>query len=210
MAERLHVSLSGSVGALIRVATKNRGARDLRRVGCGLADSSTGYLSLSRGCRLGTVLGSAERSLPMLVDEIKTRMFQAIKAKRTVEKEILRVALGEIQTAAIRSEKDATDESSVQVLRKLIKSAHESIKLTEDEGSRADSQEEIEILSGFLPKSWDVGQIVAALESVASAVREAEKPGQAIGVAMKHLKAQSAPVSGQDVAVAVQQIRSAG
>ena len=38
----------------------------------------------------------------MLLDELKARMFRAMKEKRDVEKEILRVAIGEITTDAAR------------------------------------------------------------------------------------------------------------
>ena len=39
----------------------------------------------------------------MLLDEIKAQMFKAMKEGRTVEKEILRVAVGEITTQAARA-----------------------------------------------------------------------------------------------------------
>ena len=50
-----------------------------------------------------------------LAAEIKKSMFAAMKAKNTIEKEILRVALGEIQIAESRGE-PAMDDLSVQAV----------------------------------------------------------------------------------------------
>jgi uncharacterized protein YqeY len=144
----------------------------------------------------------------MLAKEIKQRMFAAMKAKSTVEKEILRVALGEIDTQSSRSGKDLTDDEVVAVLRKLVKSNHESIKVLADEARKAELQQEIEVLETLLPKTLDADAIVAALEPVADAIKGAGNDGQATGVAMKHLKSSGAAVEGKTVAAAVRKIRA--
>jgi uncharacterized protein YqeY len=143
----------------------------------------------------------------MLVDAIKARMFKAMKAGNTVEKEILRVAVGEITTEAAREGRTGSDEEAQAILRKLIKSNDESIAASEDSSKKATLEEENRILSDFLPKSLDVDAIVAALAAVAAAVKAAGNEGQATGVAMKHLKGSGAVVQGKDVAQAVKRIR---
>jgi uncharacterized protein YqeY len=143
----------------------------------------------------------------MLIEEMKRRLMAAMKAGNTVEKEILRVALGEIQTAEARGTA-ATDESVTAVLRKLVKSNEETLAVATDAAQRTTLTQENAVLQSLLPQSLDVGQIVAALAPVAAQIRAAANDGQATGVAMKQLKASGATVSGKDVAEAVKQLRS--
>ena len=144
----------------------------------------------------------------MLVDDIKARTVAALKAKRDVEKEVLRVALGEIQTAAARSNKALSDEEAAAIVRKLIKSNRETLELARDDEERRVLTEEIQVLESLLPKTLTEDEIVAALDAARDAIRGAANDGQATGVAMKHFKAQGASVDGKTVAAAVKKIRS--
>lgn len=144
----------------------------------------------------------------MLSQEIKTRMLQALKAGRTVEKEILRVALGEIQTQEARSSDPMTDEQAQAIVRKLVKSNQETLASAEDDEQKKVLAEEIAILETLLPKSLGIDDIVAALAAVAEGVKAAGNDGQATGVAMKHLKASGATVNGKDVSEAVRRMRA--
>jgi uncharacterized protein len=143
----------------------------------------------------------------MLLDEIKARMFKAMKEGRIVEKEILRVAVGEITTNAARAGATDSDEASQAVLRKLMKSNEESLGVVEDPVQRANLELEQRTLADLLPKSLSVEEIVVALESVKDAIRAAGNVGQATGVAMKQLKSLGAVVNGKDVSLAVTQMR---
>jgi uncharacterized protein len=143
----------------------------------------------------------------MLLDEIKAQMFKAMKAGAIVEKEILRVAVGEITTEQAREGRKGNDEESQAILRKLIKSNEESLAVSEDPDKRAVLEEEVRVLLSFLPKSLGVDEIVAALAPVVEAVRAAGTDGQATGVAMKHLKSSGAVVGGKDVGEAVKRLR---
>jgi uncharacterized protein YqeY len=144
-----------------------------------------------------------------LVDQIKAQMFRAIKAGNVVEKEILRVAMGEITTDAARPGKKGDDEESLAILKKLVKSNEESLAASQDPAQQATLLAEIEVLNAFLPKSLGLAEIVAALEPVAAGVKAAGNDGQATGVAMKHLKSLGAVVNGKDVSAAVRQLRGA-
>ena len=140
----------------------------------------------------------------MLVDEIKRRMFAAMKAKDNVEKEILRVALGEITGRG-----EATDDGAVvTVLKKLVKSNEESLASATDAEQRQVLEREIEILKSLLPQGLSLEQVVEALGPVHAEIRAAKADGPATGIAMKHLKTQTLTVDGKDVAAAVRQIRS--
>jgi uncharacterized protein YqeY len=144
----------------------------------------------------------------MLLDEIKAAMFKAMKEGRTIEKEVLRVVVGEITTNAARPGMTGGDDEARAIIRKLIKSNEETLAAAEDPAQRANLELENRTLSGFLPQSLNVEQIVAALESVKEAIRAAGNDGQATGVAMKQLKASGAIVNGKDVSAAVKQMRA--
>jgi uncharacterized protein len=144
---------------------------------------------------------------PMLVDQIKARMFQAIKAGAQLEKEILRVAVGEITTEAARPGRQGSDEEALAILRKLVKSNEETLLSTTDEQKRAALLEENEILAGFLPKSLTPEEILAALSPVLEQIKAAGNDGQATGVAMKQLKSTGAIVNGKDVTAAIKELR---
>jgi uncharacterized protein YqeY len=135
-------------------------------------------------------------------------MFQAMKAGKAVEREILRVAVGEITTDRERVGRKGSDDEARAILKKLVKSNEESLAHVEDPEKRSVLTEEIAILSAFLPKALGVDEIVAALAPVAEVVKGAGNEGQATGVAMKHLKASGLTVTGKDVAEAVKRLRS--
>jgi uncharacterized protein len=143
-----------------------------------------------------------------LLDQIKAQMFQAMKAGNTVEKEILKVAMGEITTDAARADKKGDDAETQAILKKLVKSNEETLQASQDETQKATLRAEIAVLSAFLPKALGVAEIVTALAPVAEAVKAAGNDGQATGVAMKHLKGLGAEVNGKDVSAAVRQLRS--
>jgi uncharacterized protein YqeY len=138
-----------------------------------------------------------------LAADIKKAMFAAMKAKNTVEKEVLRVALGEITKTG-----DEPNDSEVQaILRKLIKSNREAQSASEDAEQKAKLDQEIAALETFLPQALSVDQIKEALASVADQIKAAPNQGPAMGVAMKTLKAAGAEVNSGDVAKAVGAIR---
>lgn len=145
----------------------------------------------------------------MLIDQIKARMFQAIKAGAHVEKEILRVAVGEITTDAARAGRQGNDEEAMAILRKLLKSNEETLASTTDEQKRAVLTQEMEILATYLPKSLSVDEIVQALAPVAGPIKAAGNDGQATGIAMKQLKSAGLTVNGKDVGLAIKELRKA-
>ena len=143
----------------------------------------------------------------MLVDDLKKRITQAMKDRDEVAKDVLRVALGEIQTQEHRANAPMSDEDAVAVVRKLVKSNEET--LASSTGERAAIlKRENEILAALLPKRMTVDEIAGALASQRDAIRAAKSDGQATGVAMKHLKATGASFDGGDVAEAVKRVRA--
>src|SRR3954469_12600568 len=142
-----------------------------------------------------------------LLDQIKAQMFAAMKSGNVTEREILKVAMGEITTDAARVGMKGDDEETLIILKKLVKSNEETIEASQDETQKAQLRAEIAVLNDFLPKSLGLAEILSALAPVADAIKAAGNDGQATGVAMKHLKSLGAVVNGKDVSAAVRQLR---
>jgi uncharacterized protein YqeY len=143
----------------------------------------------------------------MLVDELKKRITQAMKERDEVAKDVLRVALGEIQTQEHRVNKPVTEEEAVAIVRKLVKSNEETMAASTGERA-ATLKRETELLTSLLPQRMSVEAIAAALAPQAEAIRAAKNDGQATGIAMKHLKSTGVPVDGTEVAEAVKRLRA--
>ncbi len=145
----------------------------------------------------------------MIIDEIKARMTRAMRDRDEVARNILGLAVGEIQTAEARANRALRDEEAIAILRKLLKSNEETLALSGAGDARVPAlRREIETLSALLPKSMSVDAIAAAIAPVADAIRAAKSDGQAMGVAMKHLKAAGAVAEASDVQQAVQKVRT--
>jgi uncharacterized protein YqeY len=145
----------------------------------------------------------------MLVEEIKKRVAVAMKSGDTVTRDVLRLALGEIQTAEARKNAPLGEEDAAAALRKLIKSNEETLgALPAGDDRIAPLKREVEVLLSLLPAQMNAAQIVAALAGQVDAIKAAGNDGQATGIAMKHLKASGAAVNGAEVTAAVKQIRS--
>ena len=142
----------------------------------------------------------------MLIDTLQQRLREAMKARSTIEKEILRVALGELQTQQARGT-TLDDETVEAVLRKLIKSNRETLDLTGDAEQKATLQSEIEVIESLLPKQLGASEIEQALAPVREAITGAKSDGQATGVAMKHLKTAGAAVDGRLVKQVIASMR---
>jgi uncharacterized protein YqeY len=143
----------------------------------------------------------------MLADEIKKLTTQAMKNRDDVAKNILRLALGEMQTAEAREGRAVREDEAFAIVRKLVKSNEETLAAAGEGEQATILRKEIAILSGLLPATMSVAQIVEALAPVSDGLKAAKNDGQATGLAMKHLKTTGATFDGTDVSVAVKQIR---
>lgn len=140
----------------------------------------------------------------MLIDDIKAAMFAAMKAGKTVEKELLRTAIGEATATGEKPD----DAQMTALLRKFVKNNEETQAAAADAATKDKLTQELEILKRFLPQTLNVEQIKAALAPVVDAIRGAAGEGPATGVAVKHLKSVGALVEGKDVSAAVKALRA--
>jgi uncharacterized protein YqeY len=143
----------------------------------------------------------------MLIDDVKEQVLQAMRAKDSDRRDLLKVVLGELQTAAARLNEDLPDAEAQRLIRKMVKSNQEMAELSDRPGVAEKMRAEILILETLLPQTLSVDQIVEALAPVVDAVKAAGNDGQAMGAAMKHLKSSGASVDGKSVGLAVKQIR---
>src|SRR4029079_17154140 len=98
----------------------------------------------------------------MLVEEIKKRVAIAVKQQDSVTRDVLRLALGEIQTAEARKNAPLSEEDAAAALRKLIKSNEETLAALPSGDERAPVlKREIEVLASLLPAQMNPAQIVA-------------------------------------------------
>jgi len=136
-------------------------------------------------------------------------MARALRDKDEVAKNVLGLAAGEIQTAEARANRALGEDEQRAIVRKLVKSNEETLALSPGDDARArDLRREVEVLSALLPKALSDDDVAAALAPVADAVRAAKNDGQAMGVAMKHLKASGATVEADAVKRAIARLRA--
>lgn len=128
----------------------------------------------------------------MLEDLIRKSLLQASKDRNTLAKNILSLALGEIQTAEARgktlSEKDKED-----IIAKLVKSNSQTANQLQDGDQRKiDLLLENTILSEFLPKTLSEQDTLALINSIE--LSNCKTSGQAIGLVMKTAKSNNLSV----------------
>jgi uncharacterized protein YqeY len=131
-----------------------------------------------------------------------------MKSGDALTRDALRTILGDSQAEAVRRKGEATDEVVLGVIRKTVTGLKETIPLAKKGGRDTTQQEaELALLESLLPKTWDKDAIAAALAAVREELREAKGDGQAMGVAMKVLKAQGATTNPDDVKAVVATVR---
>lgn len=155
---------------------------------------------------MSTTPTGAASSLP-IAEQLQARIKQAMKDGDTTAKDVLRVALGEIQTVEHRNNTKATNEEAIAIVKKLVKSIEETMGLTADGPAKDTLATELGLLRSLLPATLGVPEIVALLTDSVAALKAAPNPGAATGVAMKALKAQGVTAEGKDVQEAVKQLR---
>ena len=137
-------------------------------------------------------------------EQIRERMYKAPHG--STEKSLLKVLLGEVQQKSDMGQ--FTEEMGLAIVKKMMKANEETIPhLSETDPRRAKLLEENKVLTSLLPQYWTAGQIRERLQADGVNVQGAKNDGQAIGMAMGHLKKINAPVEGQTVKEAVAEMR---
>jgi uncharacterized protein len=148
-----------------------------------------------------------------LKEKVRGQFEEAKRAGKREEKNVLSVILGDIATLEARTGKDVPDAEVEKLLRKMVESNVETVAQLKSH-NRGDNPQvavldrETVLLKSLLPQTLDAAAIGKALEPVRADILAAKNDGQAMGVAMKHLKALGLKTQGQDVSAAVQALRA--
>jgi uncharacterized protein YqeY len=148
-----------------------------------------------------------------LKDKVREQFEEAKRAGKREEKNVLSVILGDIATLEARTGKDVPDAEVEKLLRKMVESNVETVAQLKahnrgDDPQMAVLERETAVLKALLPQTLDAEAIGKALEPVRAEILAAKNDGQAMGVAMKHLKTLGLKALGQDVTTAVQAMRA--
>lgn len=132
-----------------------------------------------------------------MLNAMRTRLLEVMKAPKEdkhaeIEKNILRVAIAELDALRLGTAKVRPEDMFAKI-RKLIQSNNETAKAHATRGDLvevAKLHEENEILEAYLPKVLTAEQIKEALMPIYKNIQmtSTRSEGQAIGVAMKHLR----------------------
>ena len=127
----------------------------------------------------------------MLRDDINNALKDAMKAGEARRVSTLRMVNSSLKNADIEARGQGkpalSDEDALGVLQKMIKQRQESVELYQ-KGGRADlvkqEQEEIAIISGYLPKQMSDDEMKAAIEAAVKETGAAgmKDMGKVIGV----------------------------
>lgn len=127
-----------------------------------------------------------------LYETLGNDLKEAMKAGDAFKRDTLRLAQSALKNTALDKRKEVaalTDEEVTEVLKRLVKQRKDSVTQYEA-GGRADlaktEQEEIEVITQYLPAEMDDASLKAAVRAALSEAGLTEKKdmGRAMGVAM--------------------------
>ena len=128
----------------------------------------------------------------MLEDLIRKDLMQASKDRNVLAKNILSLALGEIQTAEARG-KTLTEKDKQDIISKLVKSNTQTFnQLPVGDQRGVDLKFENELLQQYLPKSLSRLETLTLIDSVD--ISSCKTSGQVIGLVMKFAKANNVTI----------------
>lgn len=141
-----------------------------------------------------------------LIEKIKEQLLEARKAKNELAKNVLSVALGDIQTQQGKAAQNGamTEQQCERIVQKMINSNQETM-----DAMTKKLRMENEILAALLPKTLSRLEMKNYLFSWAmEQIKAAKSDGQATGVAMKALASLEGSKDGKLVAEIVKELRA--
>ncbi|HEV3163884.1 MAG TPA: hypothetical protein VGZ22_07605 [Isosphaeraceae bacterium] len=137
----------------------------------------------------------------MIVDTIKTRLRDAMRAHDPHAKNLYRFLLGQFDR---EPEQPVGDDRALKIMRGFLNEALENPKGT------SFPAEEIAILKQLVPASLDQAQTQEYLvsQNLVESIRSAPKEGQAMGIAMKAFAAAGLTVDSATVKAVVTELRA--
>ena len=123
------------------------------------------------------------------IDEVRSAMFAAMKAKDKERKDALSALLTALKNKAIDKRADLTEEEENQVVLKEIKQLKETLELTPEDRTdiRTECTNRITVLEEFAPHMMDTDEIKAVVSEVLLGLGIAQPTGKDKGKIMKEL-----------------------
>ena len=107
-------------------------------------------------------------------EQIQKDYIEAFKAKETLKKDVLGLLKGAIQNAEINKKEDLTDDEIIDIVNKQIKLRKDGIVEFEKAGRDnlvSQYQEEIDVLSKYMPKQLTSEEVDAIIDEVINVVK---------------------------------------
>ncbi|MEE4312086.1 MAG: GatB/YqeY domain-containing protein [candidate division KSB1 bacterium] len=128
-----------------------------------------------------------------LLEKITADMKSAMKSQDKAKLNALRLLISDLKYARISSKEELTDEQEMAVILSAAKKRKESIESYKTGGRDdllAKEEQELKIISEYLPEQISEEQVIAEIDSVitetgASSIKDL---GRVMGLAMKKLK----------------------
>ena len=123
------------------------------------------------------------------IDEVRSAMFAAMKARHKERKDALSALLTALKNKAIDKRADLTEEEENQVVLKEIKQLKETLELTPEDRTdiRTECTNRITVLEEFAPHMMDTDEIKAVVSEVLLGLGIAQPTGKDKGKIMKEL-----------------------
>lgn len=123
------------------------------------------------------------------IDEVRSAMMAAMKAKDKDTKETLSLLLGSLKNKAIDKRADLTEEEEIQVILKEIKQTKETLEMTPADRTDIieECQKRIAVLEQYAPKMMDEAEIKAVIQATLAEVGIEAPTGKDKGKIMKVL-----------------------
>jgi len=146
-----------------------------------------------------------------MIEQMKKEIILATKSGDTIKKNILKLVVSEVQLEESRRNKPLKDQEIENIIKKFIKNIEETMSYMKNkdpykENPPMELVEEITQLMLWLPIKASKKEIEEALTEHCSSVIIGKNKGQAMGIAMKTLKAIGLSVDGKDVEEVVNEI----
>ena len=134
----------------------------------------------------------------MLKQKLVDDQIQALRNHDQENLSILRYILAQIKNKEIEKRSDLTDDETTMVLRKISKELHESIeaaKLGKREGLVTEYQQQLQLVSSYLPKELSDEQLKKEIEKIIAENQDLsnKNPKAMIGISIKQLKNKADP-----------------
>ena len=123
------------------------------------------------------------------IEEVRSAMIAAMKAKDKDTKETLSALLAALKNKAIDKRGDLTEEEEIQVIMKEIKQTKETLEMTPADRTDIieECQKRLAVLEQYAPKLMDEAEIKAVIEATLAEVGIEAPTGKDKGKIMKVL-----------------------